>query len=68
MQDTRYVLTDIGGVRIEKGLDLGRPGETTDVSLLDDELWRCRWTELQAGAGTFQELDHVTITGTGPSA
>ncbi|GEM_PF-438181 len=31
----RYVLTDTGGMRFEYGLDEGRKGQQTDVSLLD---------------------------------
>jgi len=44
----RYVLTDIGGVRIEGGLDTGPVGETTDVSLLSDELWQKRWEQYRS--------------------
>jgi hypothetical protein len=39
----RYILTDIGGIRVEHGLDEGEPGETTDVSLLDNSLYIQRW-------------------------
>lgn len=39
----RYILTDIGGIRVDYGLDEGKDGETTDVGLLDDDLYEKRW-------------------------
>ena len=42
----RYILTDIGGVLIEGGLDQAkREGQTTDVCLLDEKHWRRRWKQ-----------------------
>ena len=36
----RYILTDVGGIRFERGLDDGEPGETTDVGLLGSRSMR----------------------------
>lgn len=37
---SRYILSEKGGLRIDWGLDGGRPGERTDVSLMDEALWQ----------------------------
>ena len=67
----RYILTEIGGIRYDVGIDEGRQGETTDVSLLDLVLYRQRWDELQefdeAGRPkntTFDKVDELTVQGT----
>lgn len=62
----RYILTDIGGVRIEHGLDEGREGETTDISLLDDSLYYKRWKEFQRDTSPFEYVDEVKIVGNLP--
>ena len=59
----RYILTDRGGIRIDWGLDGGKPGETTDVGLMDSELWKQRWNEFQNAAQTFEILGEVTLVG-----
>ena len=46
----RYILTNIGGIRYEGGLDPGGPHETTDVSLLTEELWLKRWEQYRSFA------------------
>lgn len=63
----RYILTDRGGVRIDWGLDSGKPGQNTDVSLLDDEMWAQTWELFQfddAGkqkSSQFQWIDSVEV-------
>lgn len=57
----RYVLTEIGGARIENGLDVGRPGEETDFSWLDANLWEQRWKEFQAESTPFKLHDKLTV-------
>jgi hypothetical protein len=59
----RYILTDRGGIRIERGLDEGEDGETTDISLLDVALYSQRWSEYQRGAGVHEFVDEVTVSG-----
>jgi hypothetical protein len=59
----RYVLTDRGGVRIEHGLDEGNEGETTDISLLDETLYRQRWADFQKPTVTFEFVDEVVVKG-----
>jgi len=39
----RFLLTDLGGINFENGLDEGGPGEATLVTLLHHEVWqKCR--------------------------
>jgi hypothetical protein len=59
----RYILSDVGGVRFERGLDSGEPGQTVDVSLLSETLYRKRWADYQRSSATFTYVDEVTITG-----
>jgi len=59
----RCILTEKGGIRIDWGLDVGKPGETTLVSLLDDAVWRQAWDNFQKDATTYQFIDAVTVVG-----
>jgi hypothetical protein len=59
----RYILTDIGGVRIEHGLDEGEEGETTDISLLDLSLYSQRWRDFQQETSPYEYVDEVKIVG-----
>jgi hypothetical protein len=60
----RYFLTERGGIRFDVGLDAGEPGETTDVSLLSDDLYRARWADFQEATAAFDKVDEFTVTGT----
>ena len=62
----RCILTDKGGIRIDWGLDVGKPGETTLVSLMEDEIWRESWVDFQKESTTFQYIDEVIVDGTLP--
>ncbi|WP_224961264.1 hypothetical protein [Geomonas subterranea] len=65
----RYILTEKGGARIDWGLDAGRPGQKTDVTLLDDDIWAETWDLFQVDAegkqksNDFQWIDMVTVRG-----
>lgn len=59
----RYILTDIGGVRIEHGLDEGEEGETTDISLLDYPVYSKRWKDFQRDSSPYEYVDEVNICG-----
>lgn len=41
----RYVLTDLGGVSLGVGLEVGNVGETDDLSLLTREQYQLRWQQ-----------------------
>ncbi|WJW74717.1 hypothetical protein QVG61_09405 [Thiohalobacter sp. IOR34] len=61
----RYVLTDIGGVRFDVGLDHQVDGEnqTTDVGLLDRGLYEKRWSDLQSETAAFDFVIDMTVVG-----
>jgi len=59
----RCILTDKGGIRIDWGLDVGKLGETTLVSLLEDDVWEESWNSFQVGATKFRFIDEVTVQG-----
>jgi hypothetical protein len=60
----RYILTDIGGVRIDVGLDEGGVGETTDVSLMDFAIWKSAWSYFQVGTSPYDICDECEVFGT----
>lgn len=60
----RYILTDRGGIRIDYGLDEGKPGETTDISLLNHSLYEHRWKDYQKDTTTFKFVGEMLINGT----
>ena len=49
----RYVLTERGGISVEGGLDRGTEGQTTDVSLLSENVFVQRWKEYQIETSAF---------------
>ncbi len=59
----RYILTERGGVRIERGLDSGAMTQTTDVSLLDYALYQQRWNNYQLSTAAFDLVDQTTVEG-----
>ena len=62
----RYVLTEIGGIRYDYGLDewdgVGE-GKTTDVSVLDPAVYKQRWNDYQNDTTTFECVDEMLIEG-----
>ncbi len=60
----RYVLTNRGGIRVDWGLDEGREGETTDVSLLAHSLYLRRWQDYKGPTSSFNHVDVITVHGT----
>jgi len=61
----RYILTDIGGIRFDVGLDyeIGDEGQTTDMGLLGNDLYLRRWKELQLETAAFDLVHQTTVTG-----
>jgi hypothetical protein len=60
----RYILTDLGGIRFEHGLDEEPDGPTVDVSLLDRNLYNARWKDYQRETSTFSFVDELEVNGT----
>jgi hypothetical protein len=50
----RYILTDRGGYKIDKGLD-EEPGKAQPISLLDDDLWQRIWNGYQDATAVFEK-------------
>lgn len=62
----RYILTDVGGLQLPRGLDEGtsRTGEDlVDVLLLGEDLYQKRWDQYAYGAHAFEVVDTVRIKG-----
>jgi hypothetical protein len=49
----RFVLTDLGGMLSTYGWDSGEPGQTTEVSLLDEDSYLNRWKQYQRETAAF---------------
>lgn len=49
----RYLLTELGGLQFDYGLDTGEPGETTVVTLLDHSHWAKVREDYRSGSTTF---------------
>lgn len=49
----RFVMTDRGGMLSTYGWDSGEPGQTTEVSLLDEDSYRLRWSQYQPETAAF---------------
>jgi len=59
----RYVLTDIGGVNFNIGLDEGKKGETDDVLLLSRKQYEMRWSQYASDNTAFDLVDYLDIEG-----
>lgn len=53
----RYALTDLGGVSLGIGLDVGAKGETDDLLLLPHEQYINRWAQYAMEDGSFELSD-----------
>jgi hypothetical protein len=58
----RYVLTELGGIRYEHGLD-ARAGTNCDVSLIDNDVFEARRKEYSPASTPFKFADGVLIEG-----
>ena len=63
----RYMLTDLGGVSLGLGIDVGKEGETDDLLLLTDAIYKLRWAQYVDNNGAFTLMDTpASITGLHP--
>ena len=53
----RYVLTDLGGVTLGVGLDVGKQGETDDLLLLPHDQYVRRREQYATSDGSFELVD-----------
>jgi hypothetical protein len=59
----RYILTDIGGVTFNVGLDDGDIGQTDDVTLMDRKQYELRWSQYSGTSPAFVRVGIVTVRG-----
>ena len=59
----RYILTDVGGVAFQVGLDEGDEQETDDISLLNRTQYELRWSQYASQNPAFDLFNFVEIEG-----
>ena len=59
----RYILTELGGVRMDPGLDI-HSGKKTHVELLDEGTRQQCWEDLRNG-GVYEFVDELVVTSSG---
>ena len=57
----RYILTDVGGVIFNQGLDDGPVGETDDITVMERAQYEVRWSQHVTAAGFEAPEDPVAI-------
>lgn len=57
----RYILTNVGGINVEGGLDETEANETTDIHLLDADMCALRRAQFTPCAERFNPTDHIQI-------
>jgi hypothetical protein len=59
----RYVLTELGGIKYDYGLDEDKQGSTTDVDLLSPVQYKKRWQNYQKETAAFELVDELSVEG-----
>ena len=61
----RYVLTEVGGIAVQTGLDRSPPrsSHTDDLTVLSKEQHKARWAEYSASSSVFRLLADSSFTG-----
>lgn len=59
----RYILTDLGGVWFDVGLDKGKSGETTNVARLEGKVWNNRLNSFKEGSQVYDFVDKIEVIG-----
>jgi len=63
----RYILTDVGGVSFQIGLDEGKTGETEDIDLMDRAKYLKRWSQYASNEPAFDRSgEPIEIVGIAP--
>ncbi|MGD0511421.1 MAG: hypothetical protein ABSA33_06300, partial [Candidatus Micrarchaeaceae archaeon] len=57
----RYVLTDLGGVSFQHGLDEGREGDTDDLNLLEIKQYKERWEQYALNSSAFDVAEEPMV-------
>ena len=59
----RYILTEKGGIRIDWGLDEGKPGQTTDICLMEKDVWEKRLRQFSPSEKVFDFIETTEVIG-----
>ena len=57
----RYILSELGGIRVDHGLDEGHRGQSVDVELLSPEIHKSRWADFQPDTQRYSQAWVVTL-------
>ncbi len=57
----RYILTDLGGLTFNHGLDEGKAGQTDDVNLMDREPYLLRWRQYAGETPAFDSTEEPVV-------
>jgi len=60
----RYILTDIGGIKVDPGLDDGKQGENFEAMLLERNLYEKQWNDYVANPAFDSSDEPIEIIGT----
>ncbi|MBX2990106.1 MAG: hypothetical protein KF749_02950 [Bacteroidetes bacterium] len=64
----RFILTNLGGVLVEWGLDEGPDGDNVDMHLLEQTQYRSHWANYQRETSPFELVDESIVVGTKESS
>ncbi len=56
-----FILTETGGLSFEVGLDEGKPGETTDVAILEPAILARRRAEYHLESEVFRRVQEPVV-------
>ncbi len=59
----RYIVTEKGGVQFSVGLDQANSGETTNISILSEDLHSSVWNKYLSNEPAFKFIDECTVIG-----
>jgi len=59
----RYVLTEVGGIAVQHGLDRSAAPETDDLTVLSKEQYEERWAEYSAAGAPYRPIRNCSFAG-----
>ena len=59
----RYLLTDLGGIKIDPGFDEGQPGESYELIRLSEDLYQTLWQDYASDQPAFDCIAEISISG-----
>lgn len=58
----RYILTEVGGIKFDCGLDCENETEKTDVNILGEALYKERWNDFQEETSPYELVEKYPIS------